>query len=297
MRIRVNGREMLNADDVGVKLVDTDACAPLFSTSVGSGVPLLTLHGIGLDHTYMRPWLEPLAEHAQVIYFDQRGCGRSQRPASYAGVTHASWVEDAEALRGELGHDQVILFGHSQGACLALEYALLHPERLLGVILCAAAPALDYPEVVAANAWARGNEAQLAVVGHMLGEPMASDRELEDMWQRILPLYFHDQQSAVVESIHREVIYSAAAWNHCNSRCLANFDLCGRLHEVAVPTLIVTGESDWITPPREGGERLHAGIAGSELRVLPNCGHFPFAECPELFGAEVAAWLRSLPAT
>jgi pimeloyl-ACP methyl ester carboxylesterase len=166
---------------------------------------------------------------------------------------------------------------------------------LLGVILCAGAPALDYPAAVAANAWARGKPEQLAVIGRILSEEVASDRDLEDLWQRIMPLYFHDQQSAVIERIYREVIYSAAAWNHCNARCLADFDLTGRLHEVAVPTLIVTGESDWITPPREGGERLYQGIPGSELRLLPECGHFPFAERPELFRREVAAWMRSLP--
>ena len=133
----------------------------LFYTTHGHGIPTLLMHGgPGLDHTYFRPWLDALGDVAELIYHDHRGNGRSERPSSLDELNHETWVEDADRLRAVLGHERIVVLGHSYGGLLAQEYALAHPERLAGLILCCTAPAMDYQETMIANARARGTSAQ-----------------------------------------------------------------------------------------------------------------------------------------
>ena len=88
----------------------------LWVECAGEGAPLLVMHGgPGLDHTYFRPHLDNLAKTHNVIYYDHRGNGRSSPVQNWEGITHATWVEDADQLRASLGHEKIFLFGHSYG--------------------------------------------------------------------------------------------------------------------------------------------------------------------------------------
>jgi proline iminopeptidase len=252
---------------------------------------MLVMHGgPGLDHTYLRPGLDPLGDAVELIYYDHRGNGRSPDPEEWDAVSHDSWARDADALRARLGHERVLLFGHSYGGFLALEYALRFPERLRGLILCDTAPALDYPEVVAANARARGTPEQVEAALAGFSEPAADDDALRDLWLTILPLYFHDYRPAYAEQ-SRDILYRAAAFNHAFFRCVAEYDVRERLDGIDVATLILVGRDDWIAPVAEGAERIHAGLPRSELRVFEHSGHFPFVEEPERFRSTVREWL------
>jgi proline iminopeptidase len=268
----------------------------LFYISLGQGRPLMLMHGgLGFDHTYFRPWLDPLAEQVQLIYYDHRGNGRSQRPASFVGIGHDTWTADADALRGYLGHQQIILFGHSYGGFLAQEYALRYRQHLDGLILSCTAPALDYPDVIRANAVARGTPAQVEAVNRFLrGEPMASDTALEETLTVILPLYFKHYDAEVGKQIGKDTHYSAVASNHAFSSCIPSFNTLPRLGEINVPTLVIAGRDDWITPPRQGAERLHAALPDSQLAIFEDSGHFPFIEERAKFLNVVGDWIDHL---
>lgn len=98
-----------------VQLSDTE----LFFEPFGQGHPVLIMHGgLGLDHTYFRPWLDKLADVAELIYYDHRANGRSARPSVIEGIGHETWAADADALRAHLGYDRIILLGHSYGGFL-----------------------------------------------------------------------------------------------------------------------------------------------------------------------------------
>ena len=261
---------------------------------LGEGRPLMLMHGgLGLDHTYFRPLLDPLAEHYQLIFYDHSGNGRSPRRQGFDGVSHATWADEADALRAHLGHDRMILLGQSYGGFLAQEYALRHGDRLDGLILLCTASALDYPEVVVANAQRRGTPEQVTTVVEGLGKPAASDEDFRQLWNKILPLYFKRFDPAIGTAMDERTHYSAGAFNHSFGVCLPTYNLVDRLPEITVPTLVLAGREDWITPP-EQAERIHAAIPHSELVIFEESGHFPFIEEQQTFLNTVEEWLARL---
>ena len=268
----------------------------LFYTSFGEGRPMFMMHGgLGFDHTYFRPWLDPLGDRVQLIYYDHRGNGRSQRPTSYDGISHDTWTADADALRSYLGDELIILFGHSYGGFLAQEYALRYGQHLSGLILSCTAPALDYPEVIRANAEARGTSEQVEKVNRILqGEPASSDAALREIATVIMPLYFKHFDSEQAKVIGENTHFSAAASNHAFGTCIPSFNTIERLGEITVPTLVMAGRDDWITPPREGAERIHTALPNSELVIFEDSGHFPFIEEQEKFLKTVGDWIARL---
>jgi proline iminopeptidase len=267
----------------------------VFYTLHGHGRPMLLMHGgSGLDHTYFRPWLDPLSNQVQLIYYDQLGQGRSTRPQNYEGIGMDTWADEADALRAFLGHERIILFGHSFGGFIALEYALRHGDHLDGLILCDTAPVVDYQEVIMANAQSRGTPEQVQAVVAGLSAPVADDVSWRQLWRTILPLYFHDYDPDVGAVLDEATLYSAEAFNQGMGKCLPTFNVLSRLGEISVPTLVLAGRHDWITPPAQAAERLHAGLPNSQLVIFEESGHFPFIEEQDKFVTSVSEWLRSL---
>ncbi|MFN8484752.1 MAG: alpha/beta fold hydrolase [Anaerolineae bacterium] len=264
----------------------------LYYETIGLGTPMFIMHGgLGMDHTYFRPWLDALADGVTLVYYDHRANGRSERPASLDDVDHATWAADADALREYLGYDQIILFGHSYGGFLAQEYAIRYGGRLKGLVLSCTAPAMDYGEVILANAQARGTQEELDALGAMLSRPMADDAEMGEYLGAILPLYFNRPDPAVMEDIGGRGVYSAAAWNHAAANCMPVFNYLANLGDITAPTLVLSGADDYITPPAQGGERIHAAIPRSELVIFEHSGHFPFIEETDKFMQVMRGWL------
>jgi proline iminopeptidase len=265
----------------------------LYYTTHGSGSPLLLMHGgLGPDHTYFRPWLDGLADVATLIYYDHRGGGRSSRLDSFAGITHQTFVEDADRLREHLGHDTMVLLGHSYGGMLAIEYALRHQDRLDGLVLCCTAPAWDYDDELARNAAARATPAQLESLQKMRDVPLESDEVFGRLWADIQPLYFHHVDSSIIARMDANTCYSAAAY-YLSELLLADFNISDQLPRITVPTLIIAGRDDWVTPMSQA-RRLQAGLPHAQLVVFEKSGHYPFIEEGSLFLQALRGWLESL---
>lgn len=275
-----------------MKLVAEDV--ELFYETSGNGVPLMLMHGgMGPDHTYFRPWFDALGNVASLIYYDHRSGGRSSRIASFAGISHDTLTADADRLRAHLGHDRMVLLGHSYGGMLALEYALRYPERLAGLILCCTAPAWDYDDELAENSEARGTPDILAARDALHDLPLPSDEVFGDLWNRIQPLYFHRPHVAAMREMHAKMVYSASAY-HLSEILLADFNLEDRLPEIQTPTLIVVGADDWVTPMSQA-IRMQRSLPDATTLVFEESGHYPFIEEHETFTSSLAAWLSSLP--
>ena len=267
----------------------------VFYTTLGQGRPMLFVHGgPGLDHTYFRPWLDPLSDQFQLIYYDQLGQGCSTRPASYVEIGIDTWADEIDALRAFLGHDRMILFGHSFGSFIAQKYALRHGNHLDGLILCATTPVLDYQDVTMMNAQMRGTAEQVQAVVKLFTEPVADDAAFRQLWMKILPLYFHPYDPRVGTAMDITTRYSAEAFNQAARNCVPTFNTLSRLSEIAAPTLILAGRHDWIMPPTQGAERIHAAVPSSKVVIFENSGHFPFIEEADPFVATVKDWIASL---
>ncbi|MBB4664451.1 alpha/beta fold hydrolase [Conexibacter arvalis] len=265
-----------------------------FHVTIGAGRPVLVLHGgLGLDHTYLRPWLDPLADVAELTFYDLAGNGRSER-IDLSEATHDLWLDEIDAMRAHLGHDRVVLLGHSYGGYLAQEYAIRHPERLDGVILCCTAPALDHLAGAADVAAARGTAEQARVVREELFHPMPDDATWRRVWQAVMPLYFKRYDSELGARIDAAMSYSAAAFNTGFSRNLQHFDVRGELPGVQLPALVLGGADDWILPVEHGAGVIAELMPQARLEVFEESGHMPFVEEPERFVEVVAAWLEEL---
>ncbi len=267
----------------------------LWTESIGSGPPILVMHGgLGLDHTYLRPYLDALAAAHRVIYYDHRGNGRSSPIQDSEQMTHAKWIRDADQLRARLGLNKVIVLGHSYGGYLAQEYALAYPDRIAALILCSTAPAFDYAPAAMANIQARGSAELIQFVAQAFSQPCPSDDALKQSWPRILPLYFHRYDPARHLSLLANTIFRAAPFNHAFFQCLPKFDVAEDIRRLNMPTLILGGGDDWIVPHTYGAGRLHRLIPNSELVLFRESGHFPFVEEHDSFTATVGDWLERL---
>ena len=108
--------------------------------SVGAGPPCLVLHGgLGVDHTLYRATLTPLEHRLHLIYLDHRGNGRSGRPPLDT-ITIEQLADDAAALTRHLGHERVVVMGHSFGGFVAQELALRHPQAVSALVLVDTTP-------------------------------------------------------------------------------------------------------------------------------------------------------------
>lgn len=260
----------------------------LFHVRHGTGRPVVVLHGgLGLDHAYMRA-LDRLADVAELIYVDLRGNGRSPRPPA---ASIAAMADDVDALRAHLGFEQWSVVGHSYGSFIALTYAIRHPDRVAGLVAIGTSGAFDHAGAVVENVNKRGQPAAAAALLAVLGQPVRDDAQLAEVWPQILPLYFHRWQPAYLDVIAGTRI-SAEGYNRGNE-LLATYDVRGELASIAAPTLVVSGDDDFITPVEVCGARVAAGIAGSRHAVIAGSGHYPFREAPAAFDAELRAFLTA----
>jgi pimeloyl-ACP methyl ester carboxylesterase len=134
--------------------------------------------------------------------------------------------------------------------------------------------------------------------------PPQTDADMRAGMEIVLPIYLHDPSRAPVPDLLSEIVYCRDAFVHAMAHCLPHYDVRAGLHKITAPTLIVSGVDDWITPPQQGGARVHQGIADAEHIVFRASGHFPFAEEPHEFQRTFREWLarhdvagHSAPAT
>lgn len=261
------------------------SCTRLYYPLVGKGLPCLVMHGgLGLDHHYLHPSLDPLGDTLELIYYDHRGNGSSGRPPRET-ITHAQLADDAAALASHLGHDRVAVLGFSYGGFIALEFALRHPDRLSHLVLMGTAPACGYGAEILANARRKGaSEAMLAYLesDEVASSDEAFQRQLETLW----PLYFH-RYRLEYDALLCDVTYSVQGQPPAAETTA--YDLTGRLGEITAPTLILTGRDDFVCPPSQA-EIMHLDIPGSELRIFEASGHMPFVEEPEATFTIIRDW-------
>lgn len=258
----------------------------LFYLTVGDGLPCLVMHGgLGFDHTYLHPWLDPLGDVLHLVYYDHRGNGRSGRPAKET-MTHAQFAADADALAQRLGFDKVAVIGHSYGGFIALEFALRHPSRVSHLILLDTAPHFNYVDEIMENARRMGATDEMMAA---MQEEWTTDEEMRERFRVIFPLYFRNFDPGMAEKLLAKSIVTVSG--SAREGETAAYDVVLRLSEIRIPTLVLVGRYDFICPPSQA-QIMHEGIANSERVIFENSGHFPYVEETEAFFAAVRDWIK-----
>ena len=277
----------------------------LFCRAVGAGMSLLVLHGgPDFNHHYLLPELDRLAESVRLIYYDQRGRGKSSGQVTAEDVTIESEVEDVDRLRRYFGLDAVSLLGHSWGCILAMEYAARHPERTSHVILMNPAPA-SHREILQFREHRRRTEAELLARMRAIAETKPyrdGDIETEAEYYRLhfgqvvrLPeqrdqivarLRVHFTPEDIIKARAIEERLYAQTWDR------VDYDLVDRLGRYPGPMLVLHGEKDFFAL---SCARSIAAASGARLVVLEECGHFAYVERPERVHEAIEGFLSGAP--
>lgn len=258
----------------------------------GGGPPCLVMHGgLGIDHSYLAG-LDVLGDALRLVYYDHRGNGRSGRPPIET-LTFAQLADDADALRAHLGHERIAVLGHSIGGAIALEYALRYPDHVSHLILVCTASRFDVTDPAAAERLAR--KGMTPEIAEALAQAGESDAALRRYVELVGPVYFHVFDAARYREMIAGIVYNAAAMLR-GFEIAAGWEVLPRLAALRVPTLLVAGGGDAITPPEESAT-LQRNIPGAECVVLPRCGHFPWLEQEQEFTTVIRNWLHQVSKT
>ncbi len=268
-------RSATAADATG-NIIDLPTGASLYVETQGTGRPVLVIHGgLGFDHTYFQPWLDPLAQQFQLVYPDLRGNGRSDLVAE-SDYTHEKMIDDLDALRSTLGIKQWIVIGHSWGGFIAQLYAIKYPDTVSQLVLLDTSPATALGNADGAQLVAKKITPEETAALGKLGT-VTDDNEWKRVWYTILPLYFYNNDAATSFIANDKTIYRATAVSWATKNLLATYDTRPFLGQLAMPTLVGVGRYDWVTTVRKS-EVLYKMIPGSELVIFEQSGHFPFIE-------------------
>ena len=264
-------------------------------------LPLLCLHGgPGANWHHLEPY-ETLADERHVVFYDQLGAGNSAvtEPHDPATWTPELYVREVDAVREALGLERVHVLGHSWGGMLAMQYALEQPEGLESLVVessPASVPAW-MPEIQRLRS-------------ELPPDVEATLREHEEAGTIDDPAY---EEAAMV--FYRRHVCRTDPWPEWLVRCfevldanpevyrtmngpsefhvigtIKDWDITDRLGEIRVPTLILSGRYDEVTPATV--EVVHRGIPGSEWLLLEESSHMAQAEEPDKTLAAIRTFLE-----
>ncbi len=264
--------------------------------------PLLICHpgGPGFSSLYFGD-LAGLGADFTLVPLDPRGTAESDRPADPRAYLIDDYVDDLDELRAHLRLERMRLLGHSHGGVVAMAYASAHPDRIERLVLAStlARFAEEQEAAMGAGMEARAGEpwyadAKAALDAEQAGR-FSGDRELAELVFRELRLYFakYGKREAAYLDTLRVEIPNGDALRLFNTEIFANFDLRDGLDRISAPTLVITGEDDFITGPICARE-LASRIAGARAIIVPSSGHMIFVEARDRFRDEVSKFLMAV---
>ena len=252
----------------------------------GSGSPLVLIAGLGYNSWMWHKMVPGLAQHFQVITFDNRGVGETDKPAG--PYTAQLLADDTAALMQALGIARAAILGHSMGGFIAQAFALNHPERVTKLILSATnfggprhIPVT--PEALAVLTDTKSDPVERLRRGILIScTPGFGDAhpEIVNEWvnyrvQHPIDLAGYQAQLAIGLGLLAEE---------------ASFEK--KLQNISALTLILFGADDKVVPPGNA-ELLAKEIPNNTIRILPNAGHFYPFDAPDAVNAAIIEFLKT----
>ncbi len=287
MKLHVNGTELF-FDVAGSEL---DVAADFRQKPT-----MIMLHGgPGFDHTYLRPWLDPMSGFARLIYIDQRGCGRSQRH-SHEYYQLGIMADDIVLFCKALDIERPIVLGQSFGGFVALSIAHRHPDFPAGIILFDTSPAwtggYDLEALEHLVGGERGKE--LREIAYRESTGQATEAELKRFEQEIMPLYWHQgYKQEYIDAMYNNPLVNMDIAMYMMGTLSKEYDLRPHLQQIQVPALVLQGRYDWVTP-MAGAQEMAQQIPHAQLHVFEHSGHMVFMEEQEELVSAIKQWIETL---
>ncbi len=264
----------LDVDGARVHYAEAGAPVP------GGGPALVLLHAFPLHSGMWAPQLSCLSTGRRVIAPDLEGFGASKAPEERSRYTMTDYAGELAALLDALGLERVVLGGLSMGGYVAFAFLRRYAHRVAGLILADTRAAADSPEAFErrtdqqGEVVARGTAALIEVllVGLLCDNTRAHRPELVDQVRRLMANPAAGYLGALEAMKHRP-------------------DATAELAAIEVPTLVVVGEDDALSPP-DIARAMARAIPDSQLAVLPAAGHLSNLEATDAFNAAVAEFLE-----
>jgi proline iminopeptidase len=285
--------------------VTTPDSARLYYRVMGrSGDTLIAIHGgPGVDLESIAVDFAPLAERHVVIFYDQRGAGRSTLPRDTTTLNAVQQTRDLDAVRRYFGLSRVTLVAHSYGPLLAASYAIAHPDVVRRMVFFGPVPPRrgDFWKRFGQSMTTRldsSQRKQLAEAVRQLGDTTVDARAAcRAYWaiamrprlaepDRTLPLIRSDLCGSAPAGIR----YGLTTTNRVVMDSYGDWDLRPALASVPAPTLVVHGEEESI--PMDLVIEWTTALPHARLLRVPRAAHFTYAERPELVWPAVEAFLR-----
>jgi proline iminopeptidase len=255
----------------------------IYYQTYGKGSPIILINGgPGFDHEYLLPQTLDLMKDHTLIYYDQRGTGRSlETPIDDTTININQYVEDLDDVRKKLGFEKVTILGHSWGGRLALEYAIKHQDHIDNLILMGSTPANSkgfkaFLDEVAIRL--KPVKAQLLAMEKSKEYKEGTPKMVADYYRLIFSTYLYKRSDGNKISLKFTTPYALNMPKIMGlmHKVLNEFDLSSDLKNIKFPTLIIHGDHDPI--PLWTAQEIQTLIPNSKLEIMKNIGHFPPVE-------------------
>ena len=266
---------------------------------VGTGhrTPLLVLHGgPGGSSYYLKP-LGALGDDRPVIFYDQLGGGRSDKPSDTTLWKMERFVDEVTAVRNALGLRRVHILGHSFGTLILADYLKTKPKGVRSVIF--ASPVLDVPgyieDVKGLLQQMPDSTQRIITEAEKNGttDSPAYQAAMMTFYQRHLARklpWSADVDSTISQLNPGPYVYMQGPSEFTINGTLKSYDATASLREIPVPTLFVSGQYDEVVPSRV--RKFQELAPGSDREVIANAAHFMMQDQPAAFVSTVRDWLR-----
>ncbi|OBK18808.1 proline iminopeptidase-family hydrolase [Mycobacterium asiaticum] len=267
------------------------------TTTGRAGLPLLVVHGgPGLPHYYLNS-LERLADQRPVLFWDQLGCGNSDRPSDTGLWTMERSVAEMDAVIRGLGLDAFHIFGNSWGGMLAQQYVLDVPSGAVSLTISNSTASIPRFADHVTRLKSQLDEATRHAIDHheAAGTTHASEYQAAIMtwnetflcralpWPKDLLEAFQNMGTEIFETMFGPSDFHIVG-------TIRDWDVRDRLREITLPTLLLAGRFDECSP--DDMREMHEHIVGSRFEFFEKSAHLPFIEEPAKFDAVMRDFLR-----